>query len=410
MANMLDYINWRGDLTFKQSPFNLVDNLILSCLSYVVMDGIVGGFDSANGVSVKELADSFEQLSKDEKNLRDPKDETLLVSMGQSKRFGHLQLFYYEQQIDHQAEKQFAAVTIALEKDVHYISYRGTDFTVTGWKEDFNMTFRTGVPAQQEAVRYLKQVAQETKGKLYIGGHSKGGNLATFAAAFAGSKIQQRIVAVYNNDGPGFLEDVIDSAGYQAIYEKIQTFIPQTSLFGMMLEHAEPFTILESSQHFVMQHDPYSWNVLGPDFIYLEKVTASSRFLDQTIRGWLASLTPEQREQFVDTMFDLLTVEEADTLQDLGKLWLTNTGDMLKTLRNVDEETANMIRQTLKLLAQNMGRSVQQLIFTRPSLEKLPRKEKLDLSVLEQNWAKLPQLFQKKEKTPQHHVIEKHKK
>jgi len=139
-------------------------------------------------------------------------------------------------------------------------------------------------------------------------------------------------------------------------------------------------------------------------------VTASSRFLDQTIRGWLASLTPEQREQFVDTMFELLTVEEADTLQDLGKLWLTNTGDMLKTLRNVDEETANMIRQTLKLLAQNMGRSVQQLIFTRPSLEKLPRKEKLDLSVLEQNWAKLPQLFQKKEKTPQHHVIEKHKK
>ena len=330
--------------------------------------------------------------------------------MGKSKRFGDLQLCYYEQQIDHQAEKQFAAVTIALEKDVHYISYRGTDFTVTGWKEDFNMTFRTGVPAQQEAVRYLKQVAQKTKGKLYIGGHSKGGNLATFAAAFAGLKIQQRIVAVYNNDGPGFLEDVIDSAGYQAIYEKIQTFIPQTSLFGMMLEHAEPFTILESSEYFVMQHDPYSWKVLGPDFIYLEKVTASSRFLDQTIRGWLASLTPEQREQFVDTMFELLTVEEADTLQDLGKIWLTNTGDMLKTLRNVDEETANMIRQTLKLLAQNMGRSVQQLIFTRPSLEKLPRKEKLDLSVLEQNWSKLPQLFQKKEKTSQHHVMEKHKK
>ena len=167
MANMLDYINWRGDLTFEQSPFNLVDNLILSCLSYVVMDGIVGGFDNANGVTVKELADSFEQLSKDEKNLRDPKDETLLLSMGQSKRFGHLQLFYYEQQIDHQAEKQFAAVTIALGKNVHYISYRGTDFTVTGWKEDFNMTFRTGVPAQQEAVRYLKQVAQNTKGKLY---------------------------------------------------------------------------------------------------------------------------------------------------------------------------------------------------------------------------------------------------
>lgn len=230
MANVLDYINWRGDLTFEQSPFNPVDNLILSCLSYVVMDGMVGGFDSANGVSVAEVAASFEQLSKDEKNLRDPKDETLLLSMGKSRRFGHLQLFYYEQQIDHQAEKQFAAVTIALEKDVHYISYRGTDFSITGWKEDFNMTFRTGVPAQQEAVRYLKQVAQKTKGKLYIGGHSKGGNLGYLCSSVCRFKDTQRIVAVYNNDGPGFLEDVIDSAGYQAVYEKIQTFIPQTSL------------------------------------------------------------------------------------------------------------------------------------------------------------------------------------
>ena len=167
------------------------------------------------------------------------------------------------------------------------------------------MTFRSGVPAQQEAVRYLQRVAQKTTGPLYVGGHSKGGNLAAFAASFVEPAVQQRIVAVYNNDGPGFLEDVIESDGYQAICQKIQTFIPQTSLFGMMLEHAEPFTIIQSSGHFIMQHDPYSWTVLGPDFVYLEQVTASGRFLDQTIRGWLANLSPEQREQFVDALFDI---------------------------------------------------------------------------------------------------------
>lgn len=380
MANLFDYLDWRGDLTFQQAPFNLVDNLILSCLGYVVLDTIVSGFDCENVITVKETAELFVQLPERVKNLRVAEDAQLLEAMGKSKRFGDLELLYHVQQLDRVAEKQFAAITINLGDGSYYVAYRGTDLSITGWKEDFNMTFRSGVPAQREAVRYLQRVAERTEGPLYVGGHSKGGNLAVFAAAFAGQEVQQRIVAVYNNDGPGFLEEVIESDGYKAICKKIQTFIPQTSLFGMMLEHAEPFTIIQSSGHFIMQHDPYSWMVLGPDFVYLEQVTASGRFLDQTIRGWLASLSSEQREQFVDALFDILTVEEASTLQDLVRAWLHNGGEMLKTLRDVDEETAEMMRRTLKLLVQNMGRSVQSLLYEpveklQPFKQKSARKE-----------------------------------
>ena len=363
MANLFDYLEWRGDLTFSQAPFNPVDNLILSCLGYVVLDGLVSGFDCEEPATVEETARLFVQLPESVKKLRDHKDEKLLEKMGQSRRFGKLPLLYHVDLMDCAAEKQFAAITIALEDGSHYVAYRGTDLSVTGWKEDFNMTFRSGVPAQLEAVHYLQQVAQKTEGPLYVGGHSKGGNLAIYAAAFADDAVQQRIVAVYNNDGPGFLEDVIAHTGYQAIYERIQTFIPQTSLFGMMLEHAEPFMIIESSGHFIMQHDPYSWNVLGSDFVYMEQVTASGRFLDTTIRGWLAGLTMEQRERFVDALFDILHTAEADTLQDLVKNWLTNAGDVWQTLRDVDDETAEMIRRTLRLLVQNMGHSVQELLL-----------------------------------------------
>lgn len=363
MANLFDYLEWRGDLTFSQAPFNPVDNLILSCLGYVVLDGLVSGFDCEEPATVEETARLFVQLPESVKKLRDHKDEKLLEKMGQSRRFGQLPLLYHVDLMDCAAEKQFAAITIALEDGSHYVAYRGTDLSVTGWKEDFNMTFRSGVPAQLEAVHYLQQVAQKTEGPLYVGGHSKGGNLAIYAAAFADDAVQQRIVAVYNNDGPGFLEDVIAHTGYQAIYERIQTFIPQTSLFGMMLEHAEPFMIIESSGHFIMQHDPYSWNVLGSDFVYMEQVTASGRFLDTTIRGWLAGLTMEQRERFVDALFDILHTAEADTLQDLVKNWLTNAGDVWQTLRDVDDETAEMIRRTLRLLVQNMGHSVQELLL-----------------------------------------------
>ena len=363
MANLFDYLEWRGDLTFSQAPFNPVDNLILSCLGYVVLDGLVSGFDCEEPATVEETARLFVQLPESVKKLRDHKDEKLLEKMGQSRRFGQLPLLYHVDLMDCAAEKQFAAITIALEDGSHYVAYRGTDLSVTGWKEDFNMTFRSGVPAQLEAVHYLQQVAQKTEGPLYVGGHSKGGNLAIYAAAFADDAVQQRIVAVYNNDGPGFLEDVIAHTGYQAIYERIQTFIPQTSLFGMMLEHAEPFMVIESSGHFIMQHDPYSWNVLGSDFVYMEQVTASGRFLDTTIRGWLAGLTMEQRERFVDALFDILHTAEADTLQDLVKNWLTNAGDVWQTLRDVDDETAEMIRRTLRLLVQNMGHSVQELLL-----------------------------------------------
>lgn len=409
MGHILDYIDWRGDLTFEQSPFNLVDNLVLSCLGYVVLDGLVSGFDCPYSISVAETAELFVQLPKPVKNLRDPKDEALLVAMGHSNRFGALQLMYYEEQLDREAEKQFAATTIALGNGSHYVAYRGTDFSVTGWKEDFNMTFRSGVPAQLEAVRYLRQVAERTTGPLYVGGHSKGGNLAAFAASFVEPEIQERIVAVYNNDGPGFLEDVFESAGYRAICQKIRTFIPQTSLFGMMLEHAEQFTIVQSSRLFLMQHDPYSWVVQGPDFVYVEQVTANSRFLDHTIRGWLASLPAEQREQFVDAIYEMIAVEKADTLQDLVKNWVLNSGDIVKTLRDMDGETAEMIRRTLKLLAQNIGRSAQTMILTEPAAMMQPLKEKLEQRPIDHTWKKLPQLLQKIEKQPVHHVIGRHK-
>ncbi|MBR4944038.1 MAG: DUF2974 domain-containing protein [Peptococcaceae bacterium] len=362
MTTLFDYLEWRGDLTFEQSPFNAVDNLILSCLGYVVLDELVSGFDCCYTTSVAEAAALFAQLPESVKNLRSEKDEQVLMMMAQTERFGNLELLYHVDQTDRQIEKQFAAITIDLGNGSYYVAYRGTDHTVVGWKEDFNMTFCNAVPAQLEAVRYLQKVAEKTEGSLYVGGHSKGGNLAIYAAAHVPADVQKRIVTVYNNDGPGFLESVISSEGYQAICGRIKTYIPQTSLFGLMLEHAEPYTVIESSGKFVMQHDPYTWTVKGPDFIYLEEVTASGRFMDMTLHNWLADITPEQREKFVDAIYDAIATEDVVKVQDLARAWLTNAGDMLKNLWDMDEETAEMIRSILKQLLHNIGRTAYMMI------------------------------------------------
>lgn len=368
MSDMFDYLVWRGDLSFRQSPVNMVDNLLFSCLAYVVLQDIVGGFHNGDTKTITEAAMEFAALSEEEKNLRDKNDENIFMAMAETERFGGLVLQYHVQQLDKSSEKQFAAITIALDDGSNFVAFRGTDYSVIGWKEDFNMTFVSGVPAQLEAAKYLNTVAERTQGPLYVGGHSKGGNLAIYAAAFCDSHVQTRIAAIYNNDGPGFLEDVIASPGYRAICDKIYTYVPQTSFFGLALEHAEEYVVIESKEHFLMQHDPYSWSVKGAEFVYLEEVTPSGKFLDQTVRGWLAGLTAEDREQFVDAVYEILAREDAETLQDTAKHWLTNAGELIQTLRNVDDETSEMMQRTLKLLGQNILRTATMQVMPKQRL------------------------------------------
>lgn len=354
MADLFDYLEWRGDLTFRQVPVTMVDNLLFSCLAYVVLQDIVGGLYNGEIKTIAESAMEFAALSEEAKNLRDKNDERIFYAMANTKRFGDLPLQYHVQQLDKAAEKQFAAITIALDDGSHFVAYRGTDYSVIGWKEDFNMTFCSGVPAQLEAVKYLNAVAERTTGPLYVGGHSKGGNLAIYAASFCAPEVQNRIVAIYNNDGPGFLEDVIASDGYQIIRARIQTYVPQASFFGLALEHEADYTVIESTERFLMQHDPYSWSVKGAEFVYLDEVTPGGKFWDQTMHDWLAGLSKEQRASFVDAVYEILAREDAKTLQETAKLWLNNTGELIQSVRNVDEETVAMIQHTLKLLGQTI--------------------------------------------------------
>jgi hypothetical protein len=189
---------------------------------------------------------------------------------------------------------------------------------------------------------------------LRISGHSKGGNLAVFSAVKAEESIRNRIREVFNHDGPGFTDYVMLDPAYKELAPRIRTIIPQSSVIGMLLEHEEPYTIIRSKQIGLLQHDPYSWDLLGPDFIPVEQITANSRFLDQTIKTWLAGMTMEERNEIVDTVYDLLTIGGADNAFDL--LHPKNIRATLKTLstqgkirRLLSDEFMNLIeaaRQT----------------------------------------------------------------
>ena len=365
MASIFDYLSWRGDLDFNVSPFNPVDNIIFSQLSYLTLDGIVPGPDEKDGISIALAVRVFnEKLSQPDFKLTSTfkEDPDLIRALGDSRRFGNCQLFGYVNHIDNAREVQFSALCISISDDYSFVIFRGTDSSLIGWKEDFNMCFKEVIPSQLEAVKYLEMMSVKINGDLRIGGHSKGGNLAIYAASQCSKKVQKRITDIYNNDGPGFHEKVISSPGYAAIKGRIHSYVPQSSIIGMFMEHGDDFTVIKSSENGLMQHSLYSWEVTRNDIVRAEKSTVSSRFINKTIREWINNHDKSQREKFIEALYYILNAANVKSVSDLENSWLSTAGRVLKSLNNVDETTKKFIRKAMLGLFHTAGKNINTLL------------------------------------------------
>ena len=352
MAKIFDYLSWRGDLNFKQTPFNPVDALILCQLSYLPFDNIVPSPGRQAAISISQAALIFAEM-EGKKALggyiifRD--DPEFLKILGRSSRYKDCILHSYVNHIDEEQEKQFSAICIDIGRKT-FISYRGTDVSIVGWKEDLNMSFSDAVPSQLEAASYLEAAAGNIKGPLLIGGHSKGGNLAVYAASSCSKKTCSRIKGIYSFDAPGFHHRLIKSEGFQRIQERINLFIPQSSVIGLLFEHGKDFTVIKSSQTGLLQHELYTWEVLHNDLVKLDELTQGSRFVDKTLKDWINGLDYGQRRVFIEALYDIFNATQAKSLIDLGTDWFKSAGKILHTLGNVDNSTKKVIRKTLAAL------------------------------------------------------------
>lgn len=316
MANVFDYLKWRGDLTFAQDPVNAVDALIFSTLIYIHYGTEVQAGPDAP-ISLREAAEAYFAREDREDSYRVKNDPQLLRMAADTVRFGSIRVCMYRDQLIPEQDTQFAAMTFLLDDGSMFLAFRGTDSTLTGWKEDFNMSFQQTVPSQRLAVQYVREVSAEYVIPMRLGGHSKGGNLAVFAAARSSPMLQNRILEVYNNDGPGFTDYMMGDPGYLAMVPRIRTYIPQSSVIGMLLEHEEPYTVIRSKTVGPLQHDPYSWEVMGSGLVTVQEVTYSSQFMDATIKTWFAEMSDQERGQLVDVMFRLLETAGVDRAPDI---------------------------------------------------------------------------------------------
>lgn len=316
MASMLDYIAWRGDLSFSSSAPNEVDALIFSTLSYIPFRGSVER-NPEKPVLLRQAAREFFDIPDPEGYIRTQNDLELLKAAGESQRFGNIRIAEYRKIFIKERDTQFAAVTFLLDDGSIFISFRGTDNTLVGWKEDFSMCFRREIPSQKLAKQYLQDVLMDHSGPVRVSGHSKGGNVAVYAVSQSVPVIRERILEVYNQDGPGFSEAFLEDPGYRQILPILHTQVPQSSVIGMILNRAEPIAIVKSNQSGIMQHDPFSWEVQGNRLVAVDSLSGNSIFLQLTIKNWLLGMDMEARVRMVDMLFDLLTSGDVEVTGDL---------------------------------------------------------------------------------------------
>lgn len=343
MNSIIDYVQWRGDLSFSISSVNEVDGLIFSELSYLSWEVGLGETD-------KETLSSLWETMKDKKYTRPiyaDKDSQLFEAVAHSRRFENVVVNHFTTETDAELNMQFSAVTFDLDSQTRFVAFRGTDGSIVGWKEDFNMAFSAPIPAQQRAIDYLTTLAEEDSRELYVGGHSKGGNLAVYAASFVDDTILSRISQIYNYDGPGLSDQVDAERAYQRLCTKVRTILPKASMIGMLLFQSKDFTIVESDSISIMQHSPFYWHVIGNQFIQGIR-SKDSESMEKIIHTWLLNTTDKERHVLIDVFFDIVQATGATSFNRMifFKL-LQNPEIVFKCLQNIDPTERKMVRKRL---------------------------------------------------------------
>ena len=346
MSNINDYLLWRGDIPISSKfKFNEVDSMILARFSYLLFDRI----DMRKNETIESISQKMKDIPNEE--FRYNGDKELITYLGQSNRFKDMEVTDYVSNNDKKSEKQFCGITIHISDKEMYISYIGTDSTIYGWKEDFNMPFMDNVPCQIAGKEYAEKVIKKYPDKsVRISGHSKGGNVAIYSAITIPAELQNRVIKVYNYDGPGFSKNIIDKYGNEKIVNKIETYIPQDSVIGRILNHKEKITISLSNEKGIFQHDIYSWQVIKDNLIKLNHNTEISENIDKTLTDWLENTTAEQRKIFVDTVFEIFYSTDANTFGDISKNLSTNISKMLKKYGEISTEDKKVITNMIKII------------------------------------------------------------
>ncbi len=351
MDNVLTYLEWAGSRGMRDLAFNELDSLALSQLVYLQLENALADRQEVSVAQAAKALEGDEEARKLYAFILRQRLQALQL-MGGAPRYKDLLLSDFVDEISTQDETQFSAVTLTLENGIKVICYRGTDLTLVGWKEDFNMSFDSPVPAQEAALDYLRMVADKSVAPLIVLGHSKGGNLAVYAAAHAPSEVQDRLLAAYTFDGPGLTDEDAQSPGYLRVSGRIRSYLPRQSLVGVIFHQHRPYRVVKSGALSIFQHNVFSWEVVSgqPRFVRQRGLSRQSRNVDKALDRWIGGLSPDDRRLFCDTIYKVLTAASDETLGDLVHTDRRKARMILRATRDIPPEVFAGLRKAIGLL------------------------------------------------------------
>lgn len=363
MENVLNYVRLRQDISFQMSPFNVIDALILSDLAYVDWNNIV----KDEKVDLQRACRQYFKMHTPEEIQRkyvfSNNVPNLAKEVSRSNRFKDISLMKYREVFDEEKNIQFSVVTFVLPDETLFISYRGTDGSITGWKENMQMTYMSHLPCQKMAAEYAEEIIDgiEEKSfwfgfvhkkvypKIYLAGHSKGGNLAMYAALF-GKGIQEHITSVFAFDAPGFRLDVWNSIKDRSILEKITNYKPKDSIIGCLLEHQETAKIVDATDFGLTQHDAFSWSIGPKDFNYVQSLTKQSEEALAYIDKILMCKEDVDKKMYIDLIFSVIDKFDVKQLSDFNDIGIRKGISGILELRQLSGEEIKFLFEVISFL------------------------------------------------------------
>jgi len=378
-GSVLDYMRWRGDLRFSRDPFNAVDALVLAMLSYLPLKGIAPGGDSRKKISLEETAQRY--FSEHPSHAEHPEDIGLTVSpsmdaglmqlmqlASKSARFSRVKVSRFTEKTDLDAEEQFSAVTFSLPdgKREKVIAFRGTGNTLIGWKEDFAMAYREEIPAQESACEYLNHSVGMFSGKATVCGHSKGGNLAVYAAACLNRMKLSKLSRVINFDGPGFNFSLQPRSNFSECESKVVNYVPEESVVGMLLDAVGERSVISSTARYLYQHNPLTWAIMRAGFVD-GSLSQTTQLLEENLESWLEAISLEKREAFIDALFDILGASEGKTISP--KESLKNINGVIKNIKDLDADTKQILAEVFSSMTEKAKEALSETLKEKLSID-----------------------------------------
>lgn len=353
MANIIDYLKWRGDIPFSVDPFNEVDALVLCQFGYIRFDGCISS-ELSQRKSVQEAYRDFDSslVPDSDKIISFEQDTELFAEMAKSRRFGDMMISGYRSIVSTDEDIQFSALTCFPSDGSVFVVFRGTDGTIVGWKEDFMLSYVQQTGSQLLALEYINDNFKGLNCPIRLGGHSKGGNLSVYSLMMCDESIRSRIINVYSFDGPGFRDEIVQSADYKSILPLVKSYIPDGSVIGRLLGSESEHKIVKNSVTGIMQHLTYNWQVERNLFVTADKTSKSGNVINRTINGWLDDFDDKERENFVTTVFDVLeTSSGSSNMSDLKGL--KGYTSIFKTIRKLSPDQQGILLDAFKKIARS---------------------------------------------------------